>query len=59
MDPVSRILVEREQSRSRLLPWVIVAVLLRISDAARRPAPAPPNCPRPPNAARAVISPTG
>jgi protein TonB len=34
MDPVSRILVEREQSRSRLLPWVIVAVLLHAGAAA-------------------------
>lgn len=33
-DPVTRILVERERSRPRLLPWVVVAVLLHAGAAA-------------------------
>lgn len=34
MDPVSRILVERERSQPRLLPWVVLAVLLHAGAAA-------------------------
>ena len=34
MDPVTRILVERERSRPRLMPWVLVAVLLHAGAAA-------------------------
>jgi TonB family protein len=34
MDPVSKILVERERTRPRLLPWVVVAVLLHAGAAA-------------------------
>ena len=34
MDPVTRILVERERSRPRLMPWIVVAVLLHAGAAA-------------------------
>ena len=34
MDPVSKILMDRERTRPRLLPWVIVAVLLHTGAAA-------------------------
>ena len=34
MDPVTRILVERERSRPRLMPWVVLAVLLHAGAAA-------------------------
>ena len=34
MDPVSRLLVDRERSQPRLLPWIIVAVLLHAGAAA-------------------------
>jgi protein TonB len=34
MDPVSKILVDRERSRPRLLPWVVLAVLLHAGAAA-------------------------
>jgi protein TonB len=34
LDPVTRILVERERSRPRLMPWVVVAVLLHAGAAA-------------------------
>jgi protein TonB len=34
IDPVTRVLVERERSRPRLLPWVVTAVLLHAGAAA-------------------------
>ena len=34
MDPVTKILIDRERSRPRLLPWIVLAVVMHTGMAA-------------------------